>query len=396
MARPVLGRYWGLPKEFVVGLLVLALIATVVADLASPPQPNRSSAPVVGDLTGPRLTPRRPPATTTTTGAPTPSTTAVPRAPVVPVAVPPPPPPPAPRVAHAFALGVYAGAANVSGVAGFGAATGTHPAYASDFLPGNASWTGMTDAGALSWMLGKWRGSGYTLVLGVPMIPTDGNGNPQGTLAGGAAGQYDGAFVTLANSLVSAGEANAVLRLGWEFNGTWFPWTVSNDADAANYAAYFRNIVNAMRSVSGQAFRFMWNPNSGDAKWSYSPGAAYPGSAYVDYIGTDVYDACWCSPFTPQTAWTAQLTSAWGLDWLAGFAAAQGRPIAFGEWGTDIRSDGHGLGDDGYFVSQFAAWASSHDVAWASYFNFDAPDGVHDLLNGQFPSALAAFRGAFG
>jgi hypothetical protein len=47
-------------------------------------------------------------------------------------------------------------------------------------------------------------------------------------------------------------------------------------------------------------------------------------------------------------------------------------------------------------VNQFVAWASQHNVAWASYFNYDAPDGAHDLLTGRFPADLAAFRSTFG
>jgi hypothetical protein len=238
---------------------------------------------------------------------------------------------------------------------------------------------------------GGWRSSGYRLVLGVPIIP-DGTG---GTLAGGAAGAYDSYFVTLAQNLLNAGEADAVLRLGWEFNGGWYNWSVRNSTDAANFAAFFRNIVNAMRSVPGQAFQFVWNPN-GDGPTNYTPDQAYPGSAYVDYIGSDMYDNCWCSPFTPQAAWASQLSHPWGLNWLASFAARQGRPVAFPEWGLSRRSDGHGMGDDPYFIDQFAAWITQSDVAWTSYFNAD-PSGQSDAItDGSFPLALAAFQRDFG
>jgi len=35
-------------------------------------------------------------------------------------------------------------------------------------------------------------------------------------------------------------------------------------------------------------------------------------------------------------------------------------------------------------------------VAWTSYFDFDTSDATHDLLDGQFPSSLTAFRAALG
>ncbi len=58
-----------------------------------------------------------------------------------------------------------------------------------------------------------------------------------------------------------------------------------------------------------------WNPN-GPSPTSYSPDQAYPGNAYVDYVGTDVYDNFWGTPFTSAASWVHQLNQQWGLDWL--------------------------------------------------------------------------------
>ena len=408
------GRAFGVPKELVAAMLVVALVVTVAVDVSG--SPSTPGALRVSPEAGSIVPGAHMPSTTTTLTAP-PTSTAVP----VPTTAPPPPPTgahaaaravprstpkPAPKpvptptpagTARAVAFGAYVGAANPSALASFAAATGTHPLYASDYLPGNAGWTGMTNASSLSWLTNAWRGSGHVLILGVPLIPTDSSGNPQGTLAGGGAGQYDAQFVTLANTLVSAGDGNAVLRLGWEFNGNWYPWAVTDAADAANFVAYFRQIVTSMRSVPGQSFKFVWNPNAGGSYGSaYTPAQTYPGSAYVDYIGTDLYDQTWASPPTPQNAWAAQLAGAWGLDWLASFAAPQGRPVVFPEWGVASGDSGHGMGDDPYFIDQFGAWVASHDVAWTSYFNFDASDASHDLLDAGFAQSLAAFRAVFG
>ena len=127
------------------------------------------------------------------------------------------------------------------------------------------------------------------------------------------------------------------------------PWPSATDA--ANFVAFWRQIVTTMRAVPGQQFKFLWNP-SADSPTSYSPDQAYPGNAYVDYVGTDVYDKFWGSPFTPAAAWANQLTQQWGLDWLASFAAAHGKPIAIPEWSVEYRTDGHGLGDDPSFIDQ--------------------------------------------
>jgi hypothetical protein len=293
----------------------------------------------------------------------------------------------APRTAKTVPLAVYPSGGGATGLTDFASATGTRPQFLSEYLNGSNGWGSMVGAGGV----GGWRASGHRVILGVPIIP-NGTG---GTLAAGAAGAYNSYFVTLAQNLIGAGAGDSMLRLGWEFNGGWYNWAVRNATDAVNFAAYFRNIVDAMRSVPGQGFQFVWNPN-GDGPTNYTPDQAYPGSAYVDFVGTDMYDNCWCSPVTPQAAWASQLSHPWGLNWLASFSAQVGRPIVFPEWGLSRRSDGHGLGDDPYFVDQFAAWISQSDVAWTSYFNAD-PSGQSDAItDGTFPQALAAFVRDFG
>jgi len=290
--------------------------------------------------------------------------------------------------ASAVPLGDYAGGEYPAGIAQFGHATDTHPVLATDYLDRSSTWAALDSAGGV----GTWANSGYQLVLGVPMLPQRG----RATLGRGARGAYNSYFVTLAQNLVAQGEAHAYLRIGWEFNGNWFKWSVHNAAGAVHYAAYFRNIVDAMRSVPGEAFKFVWNPNGGTSHGRpYSPSLAYPGRGYVDYIGTDLYDESWVSPLTPQNAWTGQLDETWGLDWLASFAAAQDTPIVFPEWGVAIRSDGHGLGDDPYYINEFATWITTHDVAWTNMFSYDS--GQYDnITDGHFPNALAAFKADFG
>ena len=286
-------------------------------------------------------------------------------------------------------LGDYAGWVNPSGIAQFASATGTHPTLVTDFLDGVDGWSQMASGNGM----GGWSGTGYRLVLGVPIIP----GTSAGTLAQGATGAYNQYFATLAQNLVAGGEGNAILRLGWEFNGNWFPWSVANATDAANYAAYWRQIVTTMRAVPGANFAFDWNPNGGGTP-TWDPALAYPGNAYVDYIGLDVYDECWCTPQTPQNSWSTMVNAGWGLTWLANFAASEGKPVSFPEWSDTIRNDGHGLGDDPYFIDQFANWIASHNVAFTDIFSYNDSAGGqdNDITDGNFPNALAAFRNDFG
>ena len=289
--------------------------------------------------------------------------------------------------AKAVPLGDYAGLADPVGVQAFAAATGTHPALATDYLDRNNGWAGLDSASNVK----AWTTSGYRLVLGVPILPGT------GTLAQGATGAYNTYFATLGRTLVADGEATAILRLGWEFNGTWFRWEVRSATQAADFAAFWRQIVITMRAVPGAQFRFLWNPN-GPSPTSYSPEAAYPGDAYVDYVGTDDYDNYWGpGPFTEPVAWAHQLSQQWGLDWLASFAAAHDKPIAIPEWSDEFRTDGHGLGDDPAFIDHMATWFVDNHVAFADIWCYDSSRTYrNNLLDGTFPKALAEFKADFG
>ncbi|HTZ08842.1 MAG TPA: IPT/TIG domain-containing protein, partial [Acidimicrobiales bacterium] len=296
--------------------------------------------------------------------------------------------------ASSVPLGVLppVGGDDPAAVAAWGQTTGTHPTLALDYLPKNEGWSGMDSTSTLS----GWTGSGYRLVLAVPIIPTDASGTAQGTLAQGATGAYNQYFTTLAQNLVSAGLGNAILRLGWEFNGTWYAWSVASATDAANFAAYWRQIVTTMRAAEGADFTFFWNPN-GPSPTSYSPSQAYPGNAYVDYVGTDDYDNYWGTPFTPQAGWANQLSQQWGFNWLASFAAQNDKPMAIAEWSDEYDDTGNGFGDDPSFIDNMANWFVANDVAFTDVFSYDSSSAYrNDLTDGTFPHALAEFERIFG
>jgi hypothetical protein len=307
---------------------------------------------------------------------------------------------PQPAALHPAALpapslleGAYVGAGDPSGLAAFDAVTRTRSTIASDYLSGSDGWSGIDGAdGNLAWLTGRWKGTGYTLSLGVPIIPTSGDA-PVGTLATGATGAYNSYFVSLAKGLIAAGDSNAYLRLGWEFDGTWYAWSATTPASEASFAAYFRQIVTAMRSVPGENFRFVWNPDAGAFTTSgYNVALAYPGSAYVNDIGLDEYDFSWVVPQTPANTWNETALPA--LTAAQQFAAAQGEPLAIEEWGVATRSDGHGLGDDPLFVNNFTAWMKNpaNNVAYESYFDINGGGGNNSAITGgDFPGSLAAF-----
>jgi hypothetical protein len=317
--------------------------------------------------------------TTTTTGSPGTTPTSAP-----------------PTPTSGLQQGAYVASANPSGMASFAAQTETSPTVATEYLPGNGGWADMDGSGGtLNWLTSEWKGSGYTLSVGVPIIPTNSSGAAVGTLAQGATGAFNSSFVTLAQTLVNGGESNAYLRLGWEFDGSWMPWAATTPSAEASFASYFQQIVTAMRSVSGEHFRFVWNPDAGAfTQAGYSVAAAYPGNAYVDVIGLDAYDQSWATPQTPTNAWAS--TDQPALTAAQQFAASNGKPLALTEWGVAIRSDGHGLGDDPYFIDQIVSWIKANNVTYESYFD-DNSGGVNSFITGgSFPNSLAAFTADLG
>jgi hypothetical protein len=192
--------------------------------------------------------------------------------------------------------------------------------------------------------------------------------------------------------LVAAHEENAILRLGWEFDGGIFAWSATTPGAEASYATYFRRIVTSMKSVAGERFKFVWNPDAAAFNdGPYDVTAAYPGNAYVDYIGLDAYDESTITPRTGYQAWRE--TTLPDLKLAQKFAATEGKPLAIPEWGVAITSGGEGLGDDPVYINKFLDWmkAPANDVVYESYFNFDVPGQVDAITDGKFPESLEAF-----
>jgi hypothetical protein len=189
------------------------------------------------------------------------------------------------------------------------------------------------------------------------------------TLVAAAAGALNSDFYNLGELLVQDGLGNTIIDLGREMNGAWYEWSQHrappSEPDA--FILAWRQIVTTMRSVPGAHFKFLWT-----IYMAYSSVAeCWPGSAYVDYIGSDVFD--WYGginnayPTTTsgvldhQWKWGQILT--WqpgGLNWMAQFSLATGKPIIIPEWGLDFHADGGQ--DDPLFIKNMMAWMKAHNA----------------------------------
>lgn len=287
---------------------------------------------------------------------------------------------------------------------------------------GAAGWAYLTTLACIGSWLHSFQGSRYQMEIDLPMVTTNASGADENTLAEGAAGDENSTFVTIAQNLVTLGFRNAIIRPGWEFDGTWYPWEVTDNTDATNFASYFKNVVTSMRSVSGANFKYDWGPIGGqDTSWDIS--RAYPGANYVNYISEDIYDISYSTTIFPpdgdtdntstlaqsQAVWNQYLTQPEGLNWLVSFSRFTGKPIFITEWADVISNSGngsswpdHGLGDDPTFINNMSNWLEANSVAGDIYFNYcsfsDCSTTTGDnfsLTSGDFPSALAAYKTDF-
>lgn len=284
--------------------------------------------------------------------------------------------------------GAYVGGLKTDRFIAFGQWRGRPVELIQEFLPGG-SWA---DIEMPNWLPWPWNQlpNRPQMSLGVPLLPSDTE-----TLAIGATGGYNSHFTALATNLVAAKMSDSVLRLGWEMNGNWFRHSaIGKEAD---FIAYWRQIVTTMRAVPGANFDFCFNPTLGAGTWQARPDTMYPGDAYVDSIGLDVYDSIWGnSTATPQDRWVKVQAGVYGLDWWANFATAHNKPLCFPEWGCvdKASASGGGGGDNPLFVTSFLAWMKANNVRSESYFEVTAGDGDHLLEGTVFPLAAAAYKSA--
>jgi hypothetical protein len=235
-------------------------------------------------------------------------------------------------------------------------------------------------------------------------------------LAGIAAGGADGAYQYVANTLVAAGYGDAIIRIGWEFDGNWMPWSAQNDPSA--FKAAYRHVHDIFAAASA-GFVYDWcgaagyqraasagSTWQGAADWS----SYYPGDDVVDTVGLDVYDESTAAYgatsrtwVNPQKVWAAVIPA---LQVQLAFAQAHGKLVSFPEWGLwagpTQSATVHGGGDDPTFVQGMFDWMSSlptqgaGSLSFQAYFNGDpgGTNGLHDL--GRFPRSRQLFLNLFG
>jgi hypothetical protein len=219
-------------------------------------------------------------------------------------------------------------------------------------------------------------GAGQIVLLSVPLTPNNtGLSSVPSNLS---------TFRTLATNLVGT---PTIVRLGWEFDGNWFPWGNGVGTNtAAQYVTAWQDVIPAMRANNAE-LTFDWSANIGTSNLTQLE-TFYPGDFYVDYIGGDYYD---------NNGSGGNTASNYGP--VVNLANARGKPLSTGEWGLNGTDDPTFINNMAQlFLRPQAAAARygwpAYSVAYQSYFSFDGSNINSDIT--QFPNAKAAYTADFG
>lgn len=275
----------------------------------------------------------------------------------------------------------------------FVAAMGQAPVLCDTFLDPTqplSGWAAVASYSAFGVQtINNTNGSQMIPCVGIPMTLT---GNTADTdFQAIASGTWDAAinasfdqYATVNHGFGTAFNAFWV-RPGWEMNGNWFPWSVTN-ATAAHFVAAFQRIANLAHAYTNATIQVVWNPGNVSGFVNYQ--SIYPGNAYVDSIGIDTYGVAGggiadTSPFDVS----ADPTN-FTLKNAIAMCLANGKPLSLPEVG--------GGPGDATFPANLASVISSSGVPVSSVIIWDdASGGQSNLHWSDNTTSATAWKSAF-
>ena len=232
-----------------------------------------------------------------------------------------------------------------------------------------SSWEGIIQPG---WPIDNMIGFHGQLVISQPLWPKG-----QGDSAACACGTYDDYWKTFGSWLVKKNRADSIIRLGWEGNGDFMYWSVTDeDLRTGNWKTCWRRVAKAIKSTNPRAV-LEWTINGhGSATYGghkpydvYAHPNVYPGDDVVDIVGIDSYDHY---PPVSNVGWEKHsVAQGAGICDTIAFARRHGKKFAVGEWGIAGRDAKNGGGDDTAFIQKMydSFVANSDLMAYEGYYN---------------------------
>lgn len=179
------------------------------------------------------------------------------------------------------------------------------------------------------------------------------------------------------------------LRIMWEMNGSWTPYSVSSfdpatgsSNTAAEYISAWRHVVDVLRGDGATNAAMVWCPH-----WQGKPAGVgswrqyYPGDAYVDWVCLDGYNS--------DVAHWKNLAPIIGYGIYSDYASS--KPIMVGE--TGVVEDPATAGRKGQWISQAGTDIQTlfPDVRALVWFNKNYSGGSDYRVNSS-TSSLDAFK----
>ena len=310
-----------------------------------------------------------------------------------------------------FPLGAYLGnpdnysdsaeAAFEAGYSSFTLILGVAPTYLDNYVDytqpiddwvGNASFQAASDAQSPDT-------KNLIPVIGLPMASIDSSaGTSDSQYQAIAAGDYDSVYQSLLEAYVAQGYTNLVFRPGWEMNIQGPTYAGDTAQDQADWVAAYKQIYTVLHQEAvtlGVNVTVVWNPSVTNYTNANALTSLYPGNAYVDAIGADMYSDIYpysdgtnsngqatyhdwdtgeedtsvaqfiADPVDREHYWTYPAATeysgdssgghALSLDQLLAFAEAQGKPFAIPETGAGNSDGGTDVSDDAAFPQWLAS-----------------------------------------
>ncbi len=248
--------------------------------------------------------------------------------------------------------------------------------FAVDFIADDSWGSFVSDAAYAS---GAWhaRNPARRVMWSIPLTV-------KGTsLAEVAAGAADASIVAVAKNL-AANQPNAIIRLGWEFNGDWFSWSAIGHPQ--DYINAYRHVRTIFKDASVQ-FTFVWSFNS--AMQNFHPETAYPGDDAVDVVGISIYDFNWNNQ-SYADRWQSNLNGAYTLQWMSFFSHLHKKPMALTEWGAGQ------LGDNPLYIQNMFNWIRANHFLYQAWWEGTPGSNYNsDLQDHAFPLEEQIFKRNF-
>lgn len=278
---------------------------------------------------------------------------------------------------------------------------GVAPQFLTTFIDQTQSvsnWVGNSQWAANSMALAV--GTGMTPVISLPLSST-----AAGALSSDqqfqtfAAGHYDAVVQGVVQAWAQQGFKNLVIRPGWEMNIQGLTYAGDGAQSQADWVSAFKHVYTVLHqaaAANGVNVTVLWNPSVTNYTNASATTSLYPGNAYVDAIGADIYSDL--HPFSDSSGtptyhdwdtgqedtsvaqfiadpvnrahyWSDPAATKWSNDSSGGhsqslqsliqFAQANGKPFDIPETGAGNSNNGVDVNDD----AAYPQWLSQQLAA---------------------------------